>query len=244
MAAHVPLDLGEKLVNAARTADLALLKRLLKSKSVDVDYVDASGYSALRLACLNGQASAVKVLLKAGATVDLRSCYSITALHVPLSNLECAELLIGAGARWTSPISTPRPHRSDSAANNNHRSIVRLLLDAKASTTLGVDGETPLEVARRTRPRRVRCDASKRRRERREAEAEEKMRREAKAEATTSKQPAEEDAMKAAGEAAERERRAAHVPSDLGEKLVDAVRTTDLALLKRLLCRSRSTSTT
>ena len=96
----MPLDLGEKLVNAARTADLALLKRLLKSKSVDVDYVDASGYSALRLACLNGQASAVKVLLKAGATVDLRSCHSITALHVActLNQVECAELLIGAGA--------------------------------------------------------------------------------------------------------------------------------------------------
>ena len=36
-------DLGEKLVDAARTADLALLKRLLKTDSIDVDYVDADG---------------------------------------------------------------------------------------------------------------------------------------------------------------------------------------------------------
>ena len=66
LAAHMPSDLGEKLVDAARTTDLALLKRLLKSKSVDVDYVDAKGVTALRLACINGQASAVESASEGG----------------------------------------------------------------------------------------------------------------------------------------------------------------------------------
>ena len=41
---HVRSDLGEKLVDAAHDGDIALLKRLLKSKTLDVDYADADSY--------------------------------------------------------------------------------------------------------------------------------------------------------------------------------------------------------
>ena len=141
VAAHVPLDLGEKLVNAARTADLALLKRLLKSKSVDVDYVDAKGVTALLMACNTGQASAVRVLLKAGATVDARGAHGITALHAActMNHVECAELLIGAGA--TVDVTDPHTGITPLSTRGAQQppSLVRLLLDAKASTSLRVE---------------------------------------------------------------------------------------------------------
>ena len=69
---HVPSDLGDKLVDAANAGDIARLKlklkRVLKSKTIDVDYVDAEDYTALQAACVEGHVGAVRLLLNAKAT--------------------------------------------------------------------------------------------------------------------------------------------------------------------------------
>jgi len=66
---------GEKLVRAAAKGDDAKVKRLLKAK-VDVDGTvpikGVSSCSALSMACLGGHVGAVRLLLKAKATVNHR----------------------------------------------------------------------------------------------------------------------------------------------------------------------------
>ena len=47
---HVPSALGDKLTKAALFGEIALLKRLLKSKTIDVDYRNSVDYTALQMA--------------------------------------------------------------------------------------------------------------------------------------------------------------------------------------------------
>ena len=64
--------LGRKLVEAAGWGDIAQLKRLLKAKTLDVDYLSADGRTsatALQMACHEGHVGAVRLLLKAKASV-------------------------------------------------------------------------------------------------------------------------------------------------------------------------------
>ena len=92
----MPLALGEKLVDAANEGDIALLKRLLKSKTLDVDYVNAGNFTALRVACGTGHAGAARLLLKAKAAVDLQNGDGCAALFMACQegHPECAQLLL------------------------------------------------------------------------------------------------------------------------------------------------------
>ena len=61
---HVTSALGDQLVEAAFHGDMAQLKRLLKSKTLDVDYIYMD-WSALHQAAARGHVGAVRLLLKA-----------------------------------------------------------------------------------------------------------------------------------------------------------------------------------
>ena len=70
---HVPSALGQGLIDAARAGDIAPLKRLLKSKTLDVNYVNAEGHTALQAACCKNNTSAARArdaeAFKGGMTV-------------------------------------------------------------------------------------------------------------------------------------------------------------------------------
>ena len=116
--------LGDRLVDATLRDDITLLKRLLKSKALDINYKraisssDKDSYTALAAACFCGNLRAAGLLLKAKAAVDQPTKRKKTPLII--------------------------------AALDGHAPIVRLLLDVKASATARWEtGQTALECARR-----------------------------------------------------------------------------------------------
>ena len=131
---------GAKLVLAAAKGDDAKVKRLLKAKAdVNSTVTGPKGrgaVTALHEACLNGHVGAVRLLLKAKATVDLRDAHGCAALYDACSrgHLECAQLMLEAKA--TIDLASHDGATSlVSAAQQGHATVVQLLLQAKASTT-------------------------------------------------------------------------------------------------------------
>ena len=74
---------SQPLLNAADSGDVVEIKRLLSKEGGDIP-VDTRGYrceeTALMLACINGHEDAVKALVAAGASLDLRDKNGYTAL--------------------------------------------------------------------------------------------------------------------------------------------------------------------
>ena len=114
---HVPSELGEKLTLAAHDGDIALLKRLLKSKALDVDYVDAEGFTALRAACFEGHfergAAAAEGEGDGGPaqwrTAPRRCTWPV---RKAVTSMECAQLLLEAKAAVDQPTKQARRRSS------------------------------------------------------------------------------------------------------------------------------------
>ena len=145
---------GAKLLRAAAAGDDAKVKRLLKAK-VDVNHGELisgrGGVTALQVACANGHVGAVRLLLKAKATLDLRDSNGGSALNAACAwnRLECAQLLLEAKATIdlaSNAGATPLL----AATYHGYTPVVQLLLEAKASTTArSMNGNTALDCARR-----------------------------------------------------------------------------------------------
>ena len=80
---HVRSDLGEKLVRAGIHGDVALLKRLLKSRR-STSTTRTHDHTALLAACAKGHAGAVRVLLKAKASWTCRTEMGILLCSAPV----------------------------------------------------------------------------------------------------------------------------------------------------------------
>jgi len=94
---------GERLLRAAEQGDETELRRLLQADKGAVEFADASGDTALRLAARRGHASCVQILLAAGADVDDTSAFvrpGWTPLHEAASAgwADCVQALLEAGA--------------------------------------------------------------------------------------------------------------------------------------------------
>jgi len=114
------------LISAAARGLTGEVRQLLAGK-IAVNYLDKNGCSAIYLAASGGHEDVVKLLLEAGANVNLRIRYA------PLS----------AGGRWSEGVTALM-----SAASTGNSSMVRLLLQAGTDiNAVNKDGETALILA-------------------------------------------------------------------------------------------------
>ena len=70
------------------------------ARGADVEAVDESGFSALRIAAMHGYLECIEVLLSHGAEVDAEDSEGNTALHYAMmtGHLSCVQRLLRAGA--------------------------------------------------------------------------------------------------------------------------------------------------
>merc|ERR1712224_171924 len=99
-------QMGSSFLGAAQRDDVAMLRRLL-SASVSPSFGNKAGQTALHIACIWGNATAVRTLIAAGADLNKKNQLSgATPLHMCASfdrvdiakRLECTRLLVAAGA--------------------------------------------------------------------------------------------------------------------------------------------------
>ncbi len=135
-------------------AALGRLERLRECTrdGTQINSLSGDGFTALHFACFFQQPEAVRLLLDAGAAVDVVAAnpMKVMPLHSAASarNLEAARMLLEHGA----PVNA-RQHGGwvpiHSAAQNGDRAMVELLLQHKADPKLANDeGKTPAAVAR------------------------------------------------------------------------------------------------
>ncbi len=96
---------------------------LLLANGSDVNRLDSSGYSALHLSCPGGHDEVISILLDNGAEIDLVADSACTKKYTALHF----------------------------ASRYGRSSSVRLLLQRGASSSVGKEGKTPLEMARTSR---------------------------------------------------------------------------------------------
>ena len=79
-----------------RQGHTAFIERILSVDGIDVDAKDAAGRTALLIAACNGHASALSVLLKKNARVDVTDPLAKTPLHYAAHNdrLESVKLIV------------------------------------------------------------------------------------------------------------------------------------------------------
>ncbi|GMH65986.1 hypothetical protein TrST_g8011 [Triparma strigata] len=97
----------QQLLSAAHRDDVQAIRQLLMA-GADVNFGNAVGQTALHIACLWGNASAVSALISSGADVNQKNTPTLgeqTAVHMvasrttnPLGRVACAEALIKGGA--------------------------------------------------------------------------------------------------------------------------------------------------
>jgi hypothetical protein len=94
------IDLGIELISAARIGDHKKVKQLIEAGAETDLQDDETDLNALMEATLRGHAVVVKILVKAGAKLNLKSSYKRTALMMACSkrNVNIARTLIEAGA--------------------------------------------------------------------------------------------------------------------------------------------------
>jgi hypothetical protein len=97
-----PESVGRAVARAAREGDRSVLSRLLASADSEcLHFVDASGRTALHVACAAGQPACVRLLLAAGADAASADHRRRTPMHdaVKAGSVEAVTLLLEHGAR-------------------------------------------------------------------------------------------------------------------------------------------------
>ena len=148
------LELIAAALVAAREGHNDALKQLLELGDVDSDVTDDNGWTLLRTASWSGQEQCVKVLLEAGAKVNLYDGELRTALRAACwaGHLECVKLLLEAGADIDHVDSEGRTALI-AACYMGHIACVRELIIWGADIEIqDQDGRTALSVA-------VTCDS-------------------------------------------------------------------------------------
>lgn len=136
-----PSEEVEELIDAARYGDYEDVSTALDNKT-PVNGTDALGRSALHMACANGHAGIVHLLISAGADVTLANAEGNVPLHWACLNghVEIVKLLLEAGA---SPSALNSYERTPIDEALNHMRCDDILGVINAATSNG--GTTPNE---------------------------------------------------------------------------------------------------
>lgn len=111
-AASDALDAMTPLIQACLSGRTECVRELLQEPSVDVDFADADGHTALHAASAFGHTECVELLIKAGARLDTPDKEGATPLdgarmNESESSTQCASLLVDAGCLWAWRRSAP-----------------------------------------------------------------------------------------------------------------------------------------
>lgn len=115
-AANDALDAMTPLIHACLSGRTQCVRELLLEPSVDVDFADPDGHTALHAASAFGHKECVELLIQAGAKLDAPDNEGATPLDGAImsrseSTTQCASLLVDAGCLWVSRQSAPEvPH--------------------------------------------------------------------------------------------------------------------------------------
>lgn len=135
LAAH--LSAAETLIDAANRDDLAAVKALLTS-GLNPSTPNRYGVAPLTLACRNGNAEMVALLIKAGANPEPSDAEPTLITASRTGSAGCVRVLLQAGAN---PASLGEDHQTALmwASAGGHQEIVSLLLAAKADPTVRLE---------------------------------------------------------------------------------------------------------
>jgi ankyrin repeat protein len=146
------------LIAATKTDQLEIVNVLVSLPNVDLNTMNLQGFSALHMACINRNAELVRVLLAAGANVNISDESNNTPLHTAsdYGNIDVVNALIAAGADVNA--STVRTERTfpfpsevtplQRASSAGRLEVVRALLAAGADVNRRDDmGRSPLFLA-------------------------------------------------------------------------------------------------
>ncbi|KAG8450005.1 hypothetical protein GDO86_016623 [Hymenochirus boettgeri] len=141
------LDLGKRLLEAARNGEDAEIRSLMQNGAPFT--TDWLGTSPLHLAAQYGHYSTVKVLLQAGISRDARTKVDRTPLHMAAADGHAliVDLLIknGANVNARDMLEMTALHW---ASEHNHHDAVHLLIKAGADVnSFNKFGKTPIDIA-------------------------------------------------------------------------------------------------
>ena len=91
------------LISACIDGRAGCVRALLQSPEADVDFADAEGHTALHAACAFGSTDCVRMLIQAGASLNLADLEGATALDGARmagcdSGEACVSMMVAAGA--------------------------------------------------------------------------------------------------------------------------------------------------
>ncbi|MBX3720261.1 MAG: ankyrin repeat domain-containing protein [Turneriella sp.] len=144
----------DDLISAVLDDDIADVQKAL-AKKPNLDFVNEKGNTALLGAAARGKTEIVRLIIDAGATLDLES-HSYTALNssAQSGHTEVVKLLLKAGAKIDYQTQTGSSMSGKTAlmaaASRNKTETVKALLEANANTALrNSDGETAYDIAKK-----------------------------------------------------------------------------------------------
>lgn len=143
---------GKELFRLVKNEDAKKAAKLLKNKNIDINYQDPSAeMTPLQMAVSKNNVKICKLLIKAGANLELKNKLNNTPLMTAIYDMdfELIKLLVDSGANPNSKNGLREdltPLMFAASAGNNR--IVKLLLKAGADLEiLGKDNRTALVLA-------------------------------------------------------------------------------------------------
>ena len=140
---------GEQLLDASKSGDLVTVQRLLSRQSVDVNYTDHNGWTALTWAIINGHIEVIKALLEHNADVDIQDINGWTALMRAsyFGHIDYVRLLLEKGANVTLKTKSGTTAK-DLAQQRRHSEIVKLLNESNELPLMSVNKSLKEEYQR------------------------------------------------------------------------------------------------
>src|SRR5207302_8330864 len=130
-------DASSRFYQDVRNNDLASLRSLIKSS--DVNTKDERGSTPLMFAAAFGSVDGMKLLLDAGAEVNAKNAFDVTALHWCAGDLAKVRLLLPKGADVNARSKQGRTPLIVAAAYDGNLEVVKLLI-GKGADMAAKDG--------------------------------------------------------------------------------------------------------
>jgi hypothetical protein len=111
--------------------------------------LDEDAEAPIHSAAFAGKADSVRMLLRVGANVNLKSSQGCTALHKALEggHSDIVNILLDGGADANTPLIYGRTPLHFAAALGQERSALQLVVSGADSTVVDFFGQTPYDVA-------------------------------------------------------------------------------------------------